>query len=130
MSIFITPLPVASDRPHDRKGNKMPQEPKVKLYETVYIVRPTLDEEGLDKVIATVEEFMKKEGCQIKMTDKKGRKRLAYEVKKMRDGYYVSTIFEAKPEAVAPIKRMMTISEEIIRSIVVNIPPVAAEITS
>jgi small subunit ribosomal protein S6 len=108
----------------------MPQPDKISLYETVYIVRPTLDEDGLDNVIKVVEEFMTKEGCAIKMTDKKGRKRLAYEVKKMRDGYYVSTIFEAKPDAIAAIKRMMTISEEIIRSIIVSVPPVAAEITS
>jgi len=108
----------------------MPQPNKLNLYETVYIVRPTLDEEGLDNVIKLVEEFMTKEGCVIKMTDKKGRKRLAYEVKKMRDGYYVSTIFEGKPESIVAIKRMMTISEEIIRSIIVSVPPVAAEITS
>lgn len=91
---------------------------KLKPYETMYIVRPNLDEEATDRVVAQVEDFIKSHGGQSVVTDKKGRKRLAYEVNKMRDGFYVLTTFEAPPEAVAQIKRMMTLSEDIIRTIV------------
>ena len=98
-----------------------------KLYETVYIIRPNLDEEGVDKAIAAVEEFMKNNGCEIVSTEKKGRKRLAYEVKKMRDGYYVHTIFNALPDAIAPLKRMMSLSEEVIRELTISVPKAALE---
>lgn len=99
---------------------------KLKPYETMYIVRPNLDEEATDRVIAQVEEFIKTHGGQKLATDKKGRKRLAYEVNKMRDGFYVLTTFDAPTESVAQIKRMMTLSEDIIRSIVVIAEPESA----
>lgn len=92
---------------------------KPKPYEAVYIIRPNLDEEAVDKSVAQVEEYIKALGGTIETTDKKGRRRLAYEVDKMRDGYYVLTVFHIKPEAVAAIKRMMTLSEDIIRSLIV-----------
>ncbi|MBI4533215.1 MAG: 30S ribosomal protein S6 [Candidatus Melainabacteria bacterium] len=91
----------------------------LRAYETLYIIRPTLDEEGVDRVIATVEEYIKGLGGTVESTDKKGRRRLSYEVKKMRDGYYVLTNFLAKPELITAIKRMMSLSDDIIRTIVV-----------
>jgi small subunit ribosomal protein S6 len=100
-------------------------ETKLETYEVVYIIRPNLDEEGVDKAVNAVEEFMKNQGCVIESTDKKGRKRLAYEVKKMRDGYYVHTIFKAPTQAITPVKRMMSLSEDIIRSLIVHLPKLA-----
>lgn len=105
----------------------MTEEKKLRTYETVYIVRPNLDEEGVDKAIQEVEDEMKKEGCEIVSTEKKGRKRLAYEVKKMRDGYYVHTIFKGTPQAISPIKRKMRLSEDVIREIIISLPKVALE---
>jgi len=94
-------------------------ESKVKPYEVVYIIRPNVDEEAVDRTVAAVEDFIKNQGGTVETTDKKGRRRLAYEVDKMRDGYFVLTIFHTKPEAVAALKRMMTLSEDIIRSLIV-----------
>jgi len=96
---------------------------KHKNYEAVFIIRPNLDEDAVDRTVATVEEFVKAQGGMIDSIDKKGRKRLAYEVDKMRDGYYVVMNYRAKPESVAPFKRMMTLSEDIMRSLVVYLEP-------
>ena len=98
--------------------NTLPQT-KLNPYETVYIIRPNLDEDAVDRTVAAVEEFIKAQGGEVETTDKKGRRRLAYEVDKMRDGYFVLTVFHAKPESVAALKRMMTLSEDIIRSLIV-----------
>lgn len=104
---------------HDQKGVFTLAEKALKEYETLYIVRPNLDEEAVDRTVAGVEEYIKTQlGGVVESTDKKGRRRLAYEVNKMRDGYYVLTNFRAKPESIAPLKRMMTLSEDIIRGIV------------
>lgn len=92
---------------------------KQKEYEILYIVRPNLDEEGVDRAVTAVEEYIKGLGGVIESTEKKGRRRLAYEVKKMRDGYYVLTYLKTKPETVATIKRWMTLSEDVIRFIIV-----------
>lgn len=97
----------------------MPQARTEKSYEVVYIVRANLDEDAVDRLVAGVDEYLKGVGAVIESTEKKGRRRLAYEVDKMRDGYYVVTIFKAKAEAIATIKRMMSLSEDIIRSLIV-----------
>lgn len=92
---------------------------KQRTYETVFIIKPNLDEEAVDRCVASVEEFIKGQGGTLENTDKKGRKRLAYEVEKMRDGYYVVIVFKAKPESIGPLKRMMALSEDVIRSLIV-----------
>lgn len=102
-------------------------EAKPRKYECVFVVRPNLDDDSVDRTVATVEEFIKNQGATIMSTDKKGRRRLAYEVNKMRDGFYVMTRFESKPAIVAPITRMMTLSEDIIRFLVVNLEEAALE---
>ena len=96
----------------------MPQN-SLKSYETMYIIRPNLDEEAVDRVVLAVEEYIKGLGGIVEETDKKGRRRLAYEVQKMRDGYYVLTNFQAKPDSLAALKRMMSLHEDIIRTLVV-----------
>lgn len=101
-------------------------EKKARTYETVFIVRPNLDEEAVDKTVAVVEEYIKAQGGNVESTEKKGRKRLAYEVDKMRDGYYVVIVFKAKAESITPLKRMMALSEDIIRNLVVVIDPEVA----
>jgi small subunit ribosomal protein S6 len=92
-------------------------------YEVVFIIRPNLDEDAVDRAVATVEEFVKAQGATVENIDKKGRKRLAYEVDKMRDGYYVVMNYKGQPETVAPLKRMMTLSEDVMRSLVVYVEP-------
>jgi len=106
------------------KGDKaLAESRKHKHYEAVFIIRPNLDEDAVDRTVATVEEFVKAQGGIIEQIDKKGRKRLAYEVDKMRDGYYVVMNYKGKPESVAPLKRMMTLSEDVMRSLVVVLEP-------
>jgi small subunit ribosomal protein S6 len=97
----------------------LPQTKTDQTYETLYIVRPNLDEDAVDRTVAGVEEYIKGLGGAIVSSEKKGRRRLSYEVDKMRDGYYVLTIFTGKAETVAQIKRMMSLSEDIIRHLIV-----------
>jgi len=103
---------------------------KQKQYESVFIVRPNLDEDAVDRTINAVEEFIKAQGGSVDSVDKKGRKRLAYEVEKMRDGYYVVITFTAKTESISPLKRMMILSEDIIRSLIVVLEEEAKAATS
>ena len=97
----------------------MPQTKTDRIYESLYIVRPNLDEDAVDRTVAQVDEYIKSLGGNVISSEKKGRRRLAYAVDKMRDGYYVLTIFTAKSESISQIKRMMTLSEDIIRYLVV-----------
>ncbi|MBX9685774.1 MAG: 30S ribosomal protein S6 [Candidatus Obscuribacterales bacterium] len=100
----------------------------LRKYETVFIVRPTLDDESVDRCVATVEEYLKAQGGKILSTDKKGRKRLSYEVKKLRDGFFVVLRYEAKPESITPFKRQIQLNEDIIRSITVTLEEEALQV--
>jgi small subunit ribosomal protein S6 len=97
----------------------LPQTRTERTYETLYIIRPNLDEDAVDRTVAGVEEYIKGLGGAVVSTEKKGRRRLSYEVDKMRDGYYVLTVFTGKSDAVGQIKRMMSLSDDIIRHLVV-----------
>lgn len=97
----------------------MSEKSKPKEYETLFIVRPNLDEDAVDRCVAALEEHIKGLGGVVESTEKKGRRRLAYEVGKMRDGYYVLILFKLKTESLAQVKRWMTLSEDIIRSLIV-----------
>ncbi len=92
---------------------------KLKDYEALYIIKPALDDDAVDRTVATVEEYIKTAGGTVDGSDKKGRKRLAYEIDKMRDGFYVLTLFKAKPESLSALKRMMTLSDDILKSFIV-----------
>ena len=126
-AVIVLSSLACSRRSLKTEGELALQDTVVRKYETVYIVRPNLDDEAVDRTVAGVEEYIKGLGGTIMSTDKKGRRRLAYEVNKMRDGFYVMTRFEAKTEVVAQVKRMMQLSEEIIRSLIVNLEDIALE---
>ncbi len=102
---------------------------KLRKYETVFIVRPTLDDESVDKTVHTVEEFIKSHGGNTINCEKKGRRRLSYEVKKMRDGFFVVLRYEAPAEAITPFKRMLSLSEDVIRSITVALDETALQVS-
>jgi small subunit ribosomal protein S6 len=88
-------------------------------YEIMIIIKPSLEEEGADRVVAGIEEHIKAAGGIIEETDKKGRRRLAYEIDKTRDGFYVLIQFQAKPESITALKRMTVLSDDIIKSLIV-----------
>lgn len=94
----------------------------LRAYETMYILRPTIEEEAVDAVVAKFTEHVTQGGGKVEKTEKRGRKRLAYEVKDFRDGYYVLMNFEAAPESLVELERAFKLSEDVIRHIVVRQP--------
>jgi len=91
-----------------------------RAYETMYILRPQLEEEAVDTLIASVGEQIAKFGGQVEKTEKRGRKRLAYEVNDFRDGIYVLSNFSADGKAIAELERFFRLNEDVIRHLVVR----------
>ncbi|MBO9541168.1 30S ribosomal protein S6 [bacterium] len=91
-----------------------------RAYETMYILRPQLEEEAVDAVIAKVTDHITKNGGSVEKTEKRGRKRLAYEVKDHRDGFYVLSNFNADTTSLVELERMFKLNEDVIRHIVVR----------
>ncbi|GLI07868.1 MULTISPECIES: 30S ribosomal protein S6 [Paenibacillus] len=91
----------------------------MRKYEVMYIIRPDLEQEAVQ---ATVEKFQNiiNNGGEITKHDLMGKRRLAYEINKLRDGHYVLVHFNATNEVISELDRVMKISDEIIRYLIVR----------
>ncbi len=94
-------------------------------YEILYIVRPELDEEQLQSAIGAVDRLIQSVGGQGQKTDVWGRRRLAYEVDRLREGHYVLTDFQLDPQRVPEMEATLKISDTIFRHLIVRKPDAA-----
>ena len=88
-------------------------------YESVIIINPNLESEAIKALIEKVSGLINKNGT-VNSVEEVGLKKLAYEIKKNKDGYYVVIKFEAKPESITELERVYRITDEIIKFIVVK----------
>lgn len=84
-------------------------------YETIFIINPSIESEDIEKVIEDTQNLISGSGGTVIRVDKWGKKRLAYEVKGNRDGYYVLVNFEAEPQFIQRLGRYYGLTEEIIK---------------
>jgi small subunit ribosomal protein S6 len=92
-----------------------------RAYEVMYIVRPDLEEADLDKLVEGFEKNVTDGGGEIKSTEKMGRRRLAYTVRKFNDGIYVLMTIVAEGSLIGEIERRLRVSEQVIKFITVRI---------
>ncbi len=87
----------------------------------MFIVRPDVEEADLDKLIEGFEKNVTDGGGELKSTEKMGRRRLAYTVRKFNDGFYVLMTVVAAGSLIAEIERRLRVSEQVIKFITVRI---------
>lgn len=90
------------------------------LYETMYILRPDIGDEAVDGAIEKYQSLLKDNGAEILETQHRGKRRLAYEIDRQREGIYVQMNFKADGSQVAPMERAMRLSNEVIRYLTVK----------
>lgn len=88
----------------------------MKKYELLATIKPNLDNDEADKVIAKIEESVSSLGGNVVDTDKMGRKKLAYDVKGFRDGFIAVLKINLEPDKVVEFKRQLKLNENIIRT--------------
>ncbi|QCX33612.1 30S ribosomal protein S6 [Caloramator sp. E03] len=93
----------------------------MKKYETLYIIAPTLNEEEVKGVIEKVKGVVENGGGVVENIDEWGKRRLAYEINKVNEGYYVLMNFSANNELPKELDRVLRISDNIIRHIIVKL---------
>ena len=91
-----------------------------RLYEVMFIVRPDVVDEELDKLVAGFEATVTNGGGAIKNSEKLGRRKLAYTVRKFNDGNYVLLTIEANGAVVAELERRLRVTEPVIKFITVR----------
>lgn len=89
----------------------------MRKYEVMYIVRPDLEQEAVQAVVEKFQGIIQN-GGEITKHDVMGKRRLAYEINKIRDGVYVLVNFTAAPEVVTELERILKISDEVIRYLI------------
>ena len=93
---------------------------RIRHYETMFIVKPTLTEEETQAQIATVKENIEKNGGEIVAVEDMGTRNLAYEIEKQKRGYYYVVYFKAPTDAITELERTYRVNEEIIRFIFIK----------
>ena len=88
-------------------------------YESVIIINPNLEGEAIKALIEKFSNLINKNG-KVDSVEEVGNKKLAYEIKKNKEGYYVIFKFEANPESIVELERVYRITDEVIKFIVVK----------
>ena len=86
-----------------------------RLYEILFIADPNLGEPELNALTAQVQGFVEKEGGKIQKVENWGKKRLAYLVRKQREGNYVLLVAESNASAVKEIERRIRVLDGILK---------------
>ena len=89
-------------------------------YEVMFIAKPLEDAE-VDPIAEFVSNLIKKNGGNVEKVDRWGKRHLAYPVKKQADGNYVLINFEADPEVIKEIDRVIKIQDDILKHLIVKI---------
>jgi len=92
----------------------------VSQYEITYIVRPLLEDPQVDEVAAHFSDVAKQNGGEDICAERMGKRRLAYEIQKVREGHYVCMRFKGAATCADEVMRQMRLHENILRALVVR----------
>lgn len=87
----------------------------MRAYETMYILQPDLEEETRKALVEKFNKVVTDNGGEIEKAAELGQRRLAYEIKKFRQGYYVQLNYKAEPAVPQELERVLKITDEVIR---------------
>jgi small subunit ribosomal protein S6 len=86
----------------------------------MFIVPPEADESVIGGVIDRITKIVSQAGGEVGKVDRWGRRRLAYEIAKQSEGYYVVVAFMAEPSVIAELERSLHLADEVLRFKVVQ----------
>jgi small subunit ribosomal protein S6 len=96
----------------------------------MYILRPDLGDEQTDQAIGKYQNILLEQGAQDLETQHRGRRRLAYEIKKQREGVYIQMNYSSSGAAVAAMERAMRLSDEVIRYLTIKLEETANQVAA
>ena len=94
----------------------------MRSYEVIFILDPALGEDGVEAAVAAGKAVVTREGGEVEEIQKWGKKRLAYEVKKRREGHYIFFRMQAPAKAVGELERHLKIAEPVLKYLTVLAP--------
>ena len=92
----------------------------MRKYETIFILHPSLDEEAVKANIEKFKGVIENGGGTVENVDVWGKRKLAYEIAKVNEGFYTLVEFSAAPELPKELERIFRITDGVMRHIVVR----------
>ena len=93
----------------------------MRKYEIIFIVRPDIEEEELNKLVTQMESVVAGAGGKIEKVDRMGRRRLAYRVGRFQEGHYVLFLLEGTGDTVKELERRLGVTDSVIKFLAVRI---------
>ena len=94
-----------------------------RYYESYIIIDGNLEDTAIDEEITKYESFFRKNEIEINNLERMGRKRLAYQIKKKQNGFYVCFQITAPPQTISKLERTYKLDENILRYLTVYMSP-------
>ncbi len=92
----------------------------MRKYETIFIVHPSFEEEAVKAVIEKFKGVIENGGGTVDNVDFWGKRKLAYEINKINEGYYTLVNFSSTPELPRELDRIFRITDGVIRHIIIK----------
>jgi small subunit ribosomal protein S6 len=92
-----------------------------RTYELMFIVRPDMTDEDLDKLISTLQAVVPASGGTVKSVERMGKRRLAYTVRRFHDGIYVLMVVEGGGPVIHELERRLRVTEPVIKFLTVRV---------
>jgi len=93
----------------------------MQTYELVVIIYPDAEEETLTAMVDKIGQVITTNGGQVLESDVRGRRRLAYPIRKFGEGYYVVMQVKLEQEGLREVERSLKLTEEVIRHLLVRV---------
>jgi small subunit ribosomal protein S6 len=90
-------------------------------YELIFIVHPDLDDTAFKDIVERVQNWITEAGGVVSKVDFWGKRKLAYEIRKQKEGHYVMMNTEMQPTFTAQLERNLRFLEPIMRFLVTSV---------
>ena len=91
----------------------------INKYETIMVINPTLEEEKIEAIVEKFKALISANG-EVTNVDVWGKRKLAYEINDLTEGYYVLVEFSAKPEFPGELERVYKITDSVMKFITIR----------
>lgn len=89
-------------------------------YEGIFILKADLPEKELEEEFLKIEDTVKKQEGKIEKSERWGKRRLTFSIKKFHEGFFLYLLFETAPESVKPLNAIFKLNNNILRTQIVR----------
>jgi small subunit ribosomal protein S6 len=79
------------------------------------ILDPEADDQKVGGVVDRITQILSEHGGEVSNVDRMGRRRLAHEINRRSEGFYVLVVFKSESEALSELDRALSLADEVIR---------------